>query len=136
MTQAGTLLMALRRRGVELEAPEAGGLHYRAPAGVVTPELRRRLVELKVDLRDLVAAEAEALRLHREILSAWEVRTRADLARNAAEVERRDAEIARLQEPYGAAMERYWALAGDDWEQLLNGIAAAAAPQRELAGVR
>ena len=52
-----TLLADLRQRGLELRA-DGEHLRYRAPGGVLTPELRRALVEHKPDLLAELAAEA------------------------------------------------------------------------------
>lgn len=52
---AKMLLETLRAEGVDL-APDGDRLHYRAPAGAMTPEL----------LKDLAANKAEVLKLLRE----------------------------------------------------------------------
>jgi hypothetical protein len=50
---AARLLADLRARGVELTA-ERDRLRFKAPLGVITPELRRAMAERKVELLDLL----------------------------------------------------------------------------------
>ncbi len=69
---------ALSRRGVELTV-EAGELHYRAPKGALTPELRENIAALKAELLPLVAAQVRdtsgwlrAIAGHRRTIGAFE----------------------------------------------------------------
>ncbi len=127
MTHAATLLMTLRRRGVELEAPETGGLHYRAPAGVMTLDLKTALAAHKREVVQLLAAEQEALALFHRIQELRESSAAAEAAGDGQTAGRLEMEALQLVEGrYSQAVSRYWDLAGDCWEQLLDGIAAAA----------
>ena len=49
----GQVLAVLKSRGVVLE-PHGNKLHYRAPKGVLTPELRRALEEHKAEVLTLL----------------------------------------------------------------------------------
>lgn len=60
MTTGATLLQDLTARGVVLTA-EAGRLRYRAPAGAVTPDLRRQLERHKAALVALLSAQQTSL---------------------------------------------------------------------------
>ena len=56
-----TLMARCRWRGIRLEPRAGGGLHYRAPAGALTPRLRTALVDAKPALLDLLREPARRL---------------------------------------------------------------------------
>src|SRR5262249_8622406 len=74
---AADLLLICRRRGITLTA-DGGTLRFRAPEGVLTPELRADLVRCKAELLVLLPAEAagawdqaEADRLIERAQTSW-----------------------------------------------------------------
>lgn len=132
MSQAALLLRTLRRWGVEVAAGPQG-VTYRAPKGVLTVAMKAELSIHKHELWRLLAAESEVWELHDRIHGLFAAIREARRAGDAAERERLWAEHAELADRYGEAFDRFAALAGDWWVELIE---SRPARQTELAGMR
>ena len=95
---ATALLQDMLDRGVVLTA-EAGRLRYRAPAGAVTPDLRRQLEAHKAGLMALLSAQTPGLfdEARAPVLTDFE-RARQRLAELEAEIDAGAACLANLAE--------------------------------------
>ncbi len=126
----GLLLVQLRRLGMDVEA-DAGTLKCTAPKGVMTAELKASIATYKVELVELLKAEAEVDRLFREVLQLMEAAAADPIHRDRLEA--RQAELA--NGPYFEALEQLIALAGDSWVELVESRSPRPV-QPQLIGVR
>lgn len=65
------LLEKLKSRGIELRV-ESDGLHYRAPKGAMTPELRQETVQRKLEIIQTIRSRVRVLDGHRVVSVLWE----------------------------------------------------------------
>lgn len=132
----GLLLVRLRRMGIDL-SEDGGRLLCTVPPGVMTADLKATIATYKMEILELLTAEPEVSRLHREIEGLWGAMGAAIAAgnyRSYEELDRRRAELA--NGPVLEALERLIALAGDSWVELLESRRPPRPVQSELVGVR
>ncbi len=131
----GLLLIHLRGQGVQLSVDD-GRLRAVVPSRLMTPEIKDTIAIYRVELIELLEAEAKVKRLDAEIMDLIE---RAGNAYANGDYPMYDHLTARRLEmangPLIDALERLIDLAGDGWVELVESKPVQPV-QRELVGVR